>query len=169
MVYQKPYTFRAGTYAKASEMNANFDTLKNFVDDLATDIQDGLESSAAYNKANKNGSSSEKFQVADGTSTNDAINKGQLDTLQTSLNTRISALEALSIVEAPDYSTYTTVNSNSIIANSGWLYVCGNTNSYATVNIDGTDIYLYRGIILPVKSGTTVGSTTNVAYMRLFT
>ena len=53
MTYQKPYTFRAGTYAKAAEVNANFDTVKNFVDDLESTILNNQVSNAVYNKANR--------------------------------------------------------------------------------------------------------------------
>ena len=169
MVYQKPYTFRAGTYAKSAEVNANFDTVKNFVDELEDRISEGLASSPAYNKANINGNSSQKFQVADGTATNDAINKGQLDTVNTSLGTRITALENANYLEAPDYTNVTSVSANSVIPQDGWLYVNTLQDTYGTVKLNNRNIYLYRGIMLPVKSGTQVGTATNVFQMFLFT
>ena len=169
MVYQKPYTFRAGTYAKSAEVNANFDTVKNFVDELEDRISEGLASSPAYNKANINGNSSQKFQVADGTATNDAINKGQLDTVNTSLGTRITTLENADYLEAPDYTNVTSVSANSVIPQDGWLYVNTLQDTYGTVKLNNRNIYLYRGIMLPVKSGTQVGTATNVFQMFLFT
>lgn len=172
MVYQKPYTFRAGTYAKSAEVNANFDTVKNFVDELEDRISEGLASSPAYNKANINGSATEIFKALKDTSntnSNSVVINSQLDTVNTSLGTRITALENADYLEAPDYTNVTSVSANSVIPQDGWLYVNTLQDAYGTVKLNNRSIYLYRGIMLPVKSGTQVGETTNVFQMVLFT
>jgi len=69
-----PYTFVGGTKAKAEEVNANF-----------TAIQEEL-----LTKANLNGASTNTFEVADATSTYHAINKTQMDTAVSEINTTIT-------------------------------------------------------------------------------
>ena len=80
MSIAKPFTFTANTYAKASEVNADFDVVYSQVNtnisaiaQNATDI-DNLEN----NKADINGSTSQRFAVADAISNGDAINKQTL-------------------------------------------------------------------------------------------
>lgn len=80
MSIAKPFTFTANTYAKASEVNADFDIVYSQVNtnisaiaQNATDI-DNLEN----NKADINGSTSQRFAVADAISNSDAINKQTL-------------------------------------------------------------------------------------------
>ena len=81
MSIAKPFTFTPNTYAKSSEVNQDFDVLYSQVNtnisniaQNATDI-DNLDS----NKANINGSSAQRFTVADPVVSNDAINKGYLE------------------------------------------------------------------------------------------
>lgn len=80
MSIAKPFVFQANTYAKSSEVNADFDILYSQVNTNisniaknATDI-DNLE----LNKANVNGNSAQRFAVADPQSSADAINKQTL-------------------------------------------------------------------------------------------
>jgi hypothetical protein len=80
MSIAKPFTFVANTHAKSSEVNANFDTVYSQVNtnisaiaQNATDI-DNLEN----NKADINGSSSQRFAVADAITEADAVNKRSL-------------------------------------------------------------------------------------------
>lgn len=75
-----PYTFKAGTKAKAAEVNANFQQTKQFVDSLETLIgeHDVELMSIKDNKADVNGSSSNRFRVADPVSSKDAVNKSFL-------------------------------------------------------------------------------------------
>ena len=72
-----PYTFKAGTKAKAAEVNANFQQTKQFVDSLETMIgeHDVELMSMKDNKADVNGSSNNRFRVADPVSSKDAVNK----------------------------------------------------------------------------------------------
>ena len=88
MVWTIPYTFVAGTKARANEVNENFTSLKQFVDQLEVNEANNeinianLES----NKANLNGSNTELFSAADPTSNYNVVN---LQTLQAkTLNSR---------------------------------------------------------------------------------
>lgn len=81
MVWEIPYTFIAGTKAKANEVNGNFTSIKQFVDQLESNLAtaeldiNNLET----NKADINGSQNEVFQVADAENNKDAVN---LETLK---------------------------------------------------------------------------------------
>lgn len=77
MTWTIPYTFVAGTKAKANEVNENFQSLKQFVD-LLEDLSASNELNIAnlqQNKADVNGNFINRFQVADASSSMDAINK----------------------------------------------------------------------------------------------
>lgn len=77
----KPFTFYSNTYAKAAEVNADFDELYkgtnaciNQVNKNETDIANMSE-----NKASLNGDASEVFNVASATATTHAVNLATLD------------------------------------------------------------------------------------------
>ena len=80
MVWIIPNTFIAGTKAKANEVNENFTSAKQFMDNLeteqATNTADILQ--LEQNKADLNGNYEQRFQVADATNSFDAINKQTL-------------------------------------------------------------------------------------------
>lgn len=78
-----PYTFVAGTKAKANEVNANFLAIKQSVDTLETNqTEQGNDISALLaNKADLNGNQGELFRVADAVSDYDAVNKKTLEDL----------------------------------------------------------------------------------------
>ena len=78
-----PYTFVAGTKAKANEVNANFLAIKQSVDILETNqTEQGNDISALLaNKADLNGNQGELFRVADAVSDYDAVNKKTLEDL----------------------------------------------------------------------------------------
>lgn len=80
MAILKPYTFVAGTKAKASEVNADFDTLYtevNSLDTSITQIEADVET-LDTTKANINGSTSNRFSVANPVNSYDAVNKQYL-------------------------------------------------------------------------------------------
>lgn len=76
----KPYTFVAGNKARANEVNEDFDVLYQQVNTNITNIanaESDIENLDAT-KANINGSSSQRFAVADPVSSGDAVNKRTL-------------------------------------------------------------------------------------------
>lgn len=80
MSIAKPFTFVANTYAKASEVNADFDTVYSQVNTNISDIaQNAVDiQNLENNKADVNGSTAQRFAVADAVSNGDAINKQTL-------------------------------------------------------------------------------------------
>lgn len=105
MVWEIPYTFIAGTKAKANEVNSNFTSIKQFVDQLESNLAtaeldiNNLET----NKANINGSQDEVFQVADAENNKDAVN---LETL------RAQTVNSLDVIRGfvPFMSNATTIS-----------------------------------------------------------
>lgn len=94
MSISKPFTFTAGTRARASEVNQDFDTLYTEANrvaseaiTLSTEIQRLDEE-----KANINGSSTQRFQVADAVNSGDAMNKQMVDKLTYNSRDYISGL-----------------------------------------------------------------------------
>ena len=166
MTYQKPYTFRAGTYAKAAEVNTNFDTVKNFMDGLEEQIGNIETSSAVYNKANINGSASIKFNVADGTTGNEAINYGQYATL----SARVSSLEARN--NAPDYSSYIDITGSGNFTQGGLLYITNGNSDARAIYLDGTRFAIRAdsNMTFPVNAGGSYdfSSFTGNVTIRLF-
>lgn len=112
MVWIIPNTFIAGTKAKANEVNENFTSAKQFMDNLeteqATNTADILQ--LEQNKADLNGSFEQRFQVADATNTFDAINK------QTLLNLVKNAQE---VIRGFVLSKF---NNNTVSATAGSCY-----------------------------------------------
>lgn len=105
MVWEIPYTFIAGTKAKANEVNGNFTSIKQFVDQLESNLAtaeldiNNLET----NKADINGSQNEVFQVADAENNKDAVN---LETL------RAQTVNSLDVIRGfiPFMSNATTIS-----------------------------------------------------------
>lgn len=76
----KPFTFTANTYAKASEVNADFDTLYTGVNACVNQINANIAdiNNLDSDKADINGNSTQRFSVADPTVNTDAVNKQSL-------------------------------------------------------------------------------------------
>lgn len=80
MAITKPFTFVAGTKARANEVNQNFDVLYsevNSIDSTLTSIDVNIQS-LQDDKANINGNASQRFQVAPAVNSYDAVNLSQL-------------------------------------------------------------------------------------------
>lgn len=73
----KPYTFVAGNKARANEVNENFDLLYQQVNSNISNITHNENDIAQLgsSKANINGSSTQRFAVANPVSNSDAVNK----------------------------------------------------------------------------------------------
>lgn len=94
MSITKPYTFSAGTKARANEVNDDFDVLYSQVNANISRI-DSVEfdiTELEGNKADVNGNASQRFQVADAINDNDAINKRTLENLTYNVRDYISGL-----------------------------------------------------------------------------
>lgn len=99
MAITKPFTFVAGTKARANEVNQNFDVLYsevNSIDSTLTSIDVDIQS-LKDDKANINGNASQRFQVAPAVNSYDAVNLSQLKA-----NTPIGTIIMVSFDGVPD-------------------------------------------------------------------
>lgn len=80
MAILKPYTFVAGTKAKASEVNADFDALYSEVNSMGSSLEqvEADVETLGTTKANINGNSGNRFAVANPVNSYDAVNKQYL-------------------------------------------------------------------------------------------
>ena len=112
MVWIIPNTFIAGTKAKANEVNENFTSAKQFMDNLeteqATNTADILQ--LEQNKADLNGSVDQVFKVDDAVNGKDAVNKNVLTNLTNNSKFIIMGFEL------------NKFNDNTISANPGSCY-----------------------------------------------
>lgn len=189
MTYQKPYTFKPGNYAKASEVNANFDTMKDFVDDLQNTISINEVQSVPYSKANREGDSTVVFNVATSTNTNAAVNNARLESAISEVDTTVSTIASTvstiqsdvsnletsiqNITIAPDYTTNTAIPAESgTFASGGLLYLTNGDSSSHTVTL-GSYTFAIRAnsnVTFPVRQGGTynlsnfTGNVTRVLF-----
>ena len=135
MVWTIPNTFVAGTKARANEVNENFTSLKQFVDTL--EVQASTNeiniTNLENNKANINGDNQQRFQVADPTSSLDAVNLRTLE--NKTLNSR-------SVIDGFDLSKF---NDTTITATAGNCY-------------DSTFVYMISSSTSIQKSQTGLGN-----------
>lgn len=173
MTYQKPYTFRAGTYAKAAEVNANFDTVKDFVDDLQDAIGNVEVSKTPYNKANLQGNSDVVFYCATSSEANAAVNNTQLTNSLVDINTTVAAnaqaiqdnaeeIDGLQtqisrISVAPSYTQGTTIENfgEGTFTASGILYIENITSGTKTFELGGNEFKSasLTSVFIPVRQG----------------
>ena len=182
MTYQKPYTFRAGTYAKAAEVNANFDTVKDFVDDLQDAIGNVEVSKTPYNKANLQGNSDVVFYCATSSEANAAVNNTKLTNSLVDINTAVAAnaqaiqdnaeeidglqaqISGISLAPSYEYGTYDDLKGLSgTFSVNGLVYIANSsTSSNKDLSLNGTAFTVYprNNIIFPVGQGTTYNFTS---------
>lgn len=81
MAITKPYTFQAGTKARASEVNQDFDILYSEVNRIGTEILniDIDIQNVAEGKADINGNAGQVFKMADAVDSYDGVNKNVLE------------------------------------------------------------------------------------------
>lgn len=94
MPIEIPYTFVAGTKAKAKEVNDNFNSIAIFVDQLEVSNAEleALVNQISNVKANLNGDSGNRFQVANALGNYDAVNKQTLLALTANSRELVSGL-----------------------------------------------------------------------------
>lgn len=136
MVWEIPYTFIAGTKAKANEVNGNFTSIKQFVDQLESNLAtaeldiNNLET----NKADINGSQNEVFQVADAENNKDAVN---LETLKAQTANSLDVIRGF----IPFMSNATTI---SCTAGNCWDSTYEQMiNSYTVLSLQDTALAAY--------------------------
>ncbi len=80
--------FQAGQGVSAPDLNENFTLTNNAIESLTATVNSAITSltSTTNLKADKNGSSAEKFNVADATETSQAVNLGQLNEVTDSIS-----------------------------------------------------------------------------------
>lgn len=181
MTYQKPYTFRAGTYAKAAEVNANFDTVKDFVDDLQDAIGNVEVSKTPYNKANLQGNPDVVFYCAISSEGNAAVNNTKLTNSLVDINTAVAAnaqaiqdnseeidglqaqISGISLAPSYEYGTYDDLKGLSgTFSVNGLVYIANSsTSSNKDLSLNGTAFTIYprNNVIFPVGQGTTYNFT----------
>ena len=140
MSISKPYTFVAGTKARANEVNADFDILYEQVNGNIADINT-LQSnitSLSNTKANINGNPNNEFQVKDAVSDSDAVNKR---TLFKYINNSLDYISGLTIYED-------TGDNGDIVVTAGSCY---DSTKSVVLNILTTEAYVSGGMSTDTK------------------
>jgi len=157
MSISKPFTFTAGTKARANEVNTDFDILYSQVNTNISDIaqinRDVGE--LELNKAEVNGSSTQRFAVADAVSPADAVNKQSLTKSITNILDYISGLTIEKDTNSPN---------DTILVNPGSCYdnekeivlVLSDITSKQNLN-QGANVTYYVYII-----GSATGSSIDI-------
>lgn len=152
----KPFTFVAGTKAKAGEVNDNFDILYAQVNANISELaQVNIDiDNMGLNKADVNGNSTQRFSVADAVNNTDAVNKQYM--LEHSLPTGL--ILYLAVEDIPDGyllcdgSTVSRSTYSNLYAVLGTKYGAG----------DGTTTFSIPDLIDRYPKGaSTAGSYTN--------
>lgn len=110
MPIEIPYSFIAGTKAKASEVNADFDAIASFVDalEVSTAEIEALAESLQSSKANKNGDLTEIFKMANATTDYDGVN---LRTLKNLTNNSMDIIRGFVLSKQSNISVNATAGS----------------------------------------------------------
>lgn len=151
MVWIIPNTFIAGTKAKANEVNENFTSAKQFMDNLeteqATNTADILQ--LEQNKADLNGSFEQRFQVADATNSFDAINK------QTLLNLVKNTQEVIKGFVLSKFNDNTVSATAGSCYDSTFVYMITSTTSLSKTQENlGNDAKYYIYVCADKDTGT---------------
>ena len=157
MSIAKPFTFVANTYAKASEVNANFDTVYSQVNSNISAIsQNAVDiENLENNKADINGSSSQRFGVADAVTDSDAINKR---TLRASIANSIDYISGFIITKDSGSPNDTIIVSEGTCYDSTKTVVLSKTNSTTKQNLNqGASATYYIYVI-----GNSTGSQIDI-------
>lgn len=171
-----PYTFVAGTKAKAAEVNADFQNIKEFVDGLEIDVDSATTAVASLqaNKANLNGQADEIFSMADPVGDYDGVNKRTLINL--TANTRdavtgfvVSKQTNTSVNCTPGACwdvSYTKMIQKTTSMVKTFSALSANATYYIYVTMDATT----ENVDLSIStSSVTPEVTTNIYYRRLAT
>lgn len=155
MSIAKPFTFVANTYAKASEVNANFDTVYSQVNSNISAIsQNAVDiENLENNKADINGNTAQRFAVADAITDGDAINKR---TLRASIANSIDYISGFTITKDSDSPNNTIIVSDGSCYNSTKTVVLNKTNSSTKTNDNQAANATYYVYIIGNATGSQV-------------
>lgn len=167
MAFIIPWIFKAGTKAKAAEVNENFRAVKQFVDLLEEDVAANqiMVQTLDDTKANINGNALERFQVATAIVGNDAVNlntlkkntqnaRGYIDGFKLSATTKVVTASAGNCYSYdPNTKTYEYLINSSTALQTETLTLGANAKYYVFVCGDSS------GAKYP-KLSVTVNTTT---------
>ena len=157
MSIAKPFSFQANTYAKANEVNADFDVLYSQVNTNISSIAENASDIDALNrdKANVNGNSTKTFAVANPVNNADAVNKG---TMVKSISNTIDFISGYIITKDSGSPDDTIIVSAGSCYDSGKTIVLAKDTSSTDQNTNisaNTTYYVY-------VEGTDTGSSVKV-------
>lgn len=105
-----PITFTAGSALSAAQLNENFSLIFDATQEIESNyVQEDGASFSQVLDANSN----KVINVADGTNDNDAVNKGQLDALETDIDAKVTEAETAATT-AQNWATSLDVVANSL-------------------------------------------------------
>ena len=142
MAITKPYTFQAGTKARASEVNQDFDILYSEVNRIGTEVinTDIDIQNLAESKADINGSAGQVFKMADAVDSYDGINKNVLENSIANIKDYIRGF-----IISKDTDTSIIVSSGSCYDSTFTVVInsTGNITKENTTQSANTTYYIY--------------------------
>lgn len=169
-----PYTFVAGTKAKANEVNENFHAVEIFVDALETDVDTATTAVSVLQtgKADLNGASDETFSMANPVSSYDGVNLRTFKELTANTKDAVTGFTVhkqsnTSIYATPGAcwdTTYTKMISSSTSLTKNVTGLSANATYYVYVILEDTTSEVSLSIS---TSSTTPEITTGMYYRRL--
>lgn len=142
MAVIKPFTFVAGTKAKAAEVNEDFDVLYTEVNALGStvvDYQAQIEQLASE-KANVNGNYANRFSVANPTTNYDAVNK---QTLFNTISNSLPYIYGLGITKVGDNTISVAAGECYDTTETTLLKLSGNLEKQNQTQAASSSYYVY--------------------------
>lgn len=148
----KPFNFIANTYAKANEVNADFDTLYTGVNACINQVNTNTTSitNIGTSKADKNGSSSNTFSVADPVYGTDAVNK---QSMMSAIGNSIDYIGGLTVSKDGNQTILVTAGSCYDSTHSTILKLDSDTTKQDTTLGASATYYVY---IIGDDTGTSI-------------
>lgn len=142
MAITKPYTFIAGTKARAGEVNQDFDVVYSEVNRLGTEIL-GIDvdiQNISDSKADINGNATQRFQVANPENSYDSVNKNYLE--NSILNIK-DYINGLTIVKDTDNTIRVSSGSCYDSTYTTMMVSTGNITKENTTQLSNGTYYVY--------------------------
>jgi hypothetical protein len=148
----KPFNFTSNTYAKASEVNADFDTLYTGVNTCINQVNTNTTNitNLGTSKADKNGSSSNTFSVADPVYGTDAVNK---QSMMSAIGNSIDYIGGLKVSKDANQTILVTAGSCYDYDRTVLLKLDSNTTKQDTTLGASANYYVY---IIGDDTGTSI-------------